>query len=86
MFAHTVEFNIPDNDHVILFRGENGTVNHIFQILPIAAGQVFQTFFHPFRSLQQTFPFRILAEFRDNFPYFFLHNPEKSPVVPYCLC
>ena len=74
MFAQAVEFDVPDNDHVILFRCKYRAVNDIFQVLLVSARQIVQAFFHPFRRFDQTFPFRVVTQFQYDFFDFFLHH------------
>ena len=69
VFAKAEEFDVLDDDHFIVRHGKRGAVQHMVQILVIAAGQKLQRFFETLRRLAQPFAIGIFTDQLDDFSH-----------------
>ena len=63
VLAHRVELDVPQHDHVVRTRIEDGVVQHAPGRLTVTTGEERQRLGHPRRRLQQTIAFGVLAQF-----------------------
>ena len=68
VLAGRIEFNVLDEDHLLVLLVENGGLDDLNSVLGIALRHELHSLRHPLRCLQQSFPLNVLTEKLQYFP------------------
>ena len=68
VLAQTEDFNVFDDDHLVVGNREVGRVDDLVEILPVAAGQEAQSVRHPLGRALQAVPLRVFPQQRQDAP------------------